>query len=98
MARLFDPPPYRGDAYSWRITFPDASFLVGAPGNVKADIKRPKSEEVEASWTVAVDGASLVLSLEPVDLFPREYRTDVQVGDTTYIRSTLFCVLPDVSL
>lgn len=92
------PSAYRGDAYSFQVTFPDASYLVGAPGNVLAEIKAdPASDEPDAVFTPTVAGNVLTLSIASVDLPPGEYFTDVQVGSTTYIRKTPFLVEQDVS-
>lgn len=90
------PPAPRGDSYRWRATFPDASYLVGAPGNVIAQIRDSRNELV-AEWDVTVDGAALVLELEAIDFGPGIFFTDVQVGTKTYIERSRLQITRGIS-
>jgi len=90
------PSAVAGDSYAWRLRFPSLSFLVGAPGNVSAQI-RDDRDRLFGSWSVAVDGADLVLSLAEVPLVPGIYFLDVQVGATTYLRRLSWIIERQVS-
>lgn len=93
------PDAYRGDSYSFRLTFPDASYLTGSPADVLAQVRiSAASATVAATWSVTKDSAtSLVCSFAEVTLDPGTYVTDVQVGATTYLKATPFRVRGDVS-
>ncbi len=91
------PPAPKGDAYSWRATFPDASYLDGAPDNVLAQIRDSRATLV-GSWTVTVDGTALVFTLDGIDFGPGIFFTDVQIGDRTYIERSPFQVTRGVSV
>jgi hypothetical protein len=98
MADVRLPNAYRGDSYSFTLTFPNASYLTGAPANVLAQIRQqPEDTEIAATWATAVNGAVLTCSLAEVALAPGPYVTDVSVGATTYLKNTPFRVDPDVS-
>lgn len=92
------PTAYKGDAYSFTLTFPDASYLAGSPADVLAQIKEdPTSNYADAEFTATVNGAVLTLTLSEVTLDAGTYWTDVQVGSVTYLRKTRFVVEQDVS-
>lgn len=97
-ARIQLPSAVRGSSYSWRATFPDASFLTGSPDDVVCHVRRrPGSDTLDGEFSVTVDGASLVLSMTAVDLPVGLVYTDLDVGATTYVRAQ-FVVLQEVSI
>lgn len=92
------PDAYRGDVYSFSMTFPSAAYLSGSPANVLAQIRTdPDATTIAATWTPTVLGAVLTLTIAAVTLSPGTYCTDVQVGTVTYLRNTPFRVIADVS-
>lgn len=93
------PVAYEGDPYSFNLTFPDESYLVGAPGNVVADIVLdPDLPVAVGAFTPTVAGGTLTLTLDPVALTPGHYWTDVSVGGVTYLHKTRLEVAGQVSM
>jgi hypothetical protein len=92
------PDAYEGDAYLFNMTFPDDSYLAGAPGDVLAEIVVLPGDAVPVgAFVPTVSGATLTLTLDPVGLTPGTYWTDVEVGGVTYLRKTKFIVRSQVS-
>lgn len=91
------PDAYRGDSYGFTITFPDAVWLSGGVGTIQADVKTDPAGDVVASFDLTIAGAVLYLQIPFVDLAAGLYVTDVQVGDTTWMRKTKLIVREEVS-
>lgn len=97
MSNVAVPNAYKGDSYSFTLTFPDASYLAGSP-TVLAQIKSdPTSDTADQTFSTSIAGAVLTLSIAEITLDAGRYWFDVQVGDITYMKKTLLIVEQDVS-
>lgn len=93
------PTAYKGDAYTFSVTVPDASYLVGGSGTVVAQVKAdPNQVSPDASFTVSgISDRTVTLTMATVTLDPGSYWLDVSIAGITFIRKAVFEVAQQVS-